>query len=167
MKTKSTKLILLFTSLFLATAVSHAQSTNRLRFSVAGFSIASLEIAPGGKTPQQALIMCLPASDGFAPNVNVQIQPFADTIEAYVKVSLEQFTKAGLKLTEQKPLSKSAVLLEYGGEMQGKTLHFYARAEKSGDNVYLVTATATEEQWARTSTQLKACVDSFRCEAAK
>jgi len=44
--------------------------------------------------PQQALMMFLPVTDGFAANVNVQIQPYAGTIEDYTALSLQQFKSA-------------------------------------------------------------------------
>jgi len=143
---------------------SNGQSTNQVHFPKAGFSIAPLE-EPPGQSPQQVLMMFLPVTKSFAPNVNVQIQPYAGTIDEYVALSVDQFKSMGLKLSYQKAVGKSAVALEYTGEMKGKPLHWYARAEKSVANVYLVTATASEEQWSAVATQLKTCVDSFRCES--
>ena len=110
-------------------------------------------------------MMFLPATEGFAPNLNVQIQPYAGSIEDYVKLSLEQFKSAGLKVVQQKSLTKSVAIFEYTGETQGKSLHWYARAEKSGASVYLVTATALAQQWDNNEARLKSCVDSFHCDA--
>jgi hypothetical protein len=59
------------------------------------------------------------------------------------------------------------VTFEYSGPLQGRSLHWYARAEKSGGRVYLATATAAEQQWAKQGAQLKACVDSLRCETGE
>ncbi|HEV7926207.1 MAG TPA: hypothetical protein VGR14_12675 [Verrucomicrobiae bacterium] len=158
------KKLLYVLSFVLAVAfASDGQTTNQLHFSKSGFTIAPLD-EPPGQSPQQVLMMFLPATKSFAPNVNVQIQPYAGTIEDYVTLSLEQFKSMGLKLSSQKAVGKSAVTLEYTGEMKGKPLHWYARAEKSGDKIYVATATASEEQWGTVATQLKTCVDSFRCE---
>jgi hypothetical protein len=158
------KLFLAFSLAMLIASASAAESTNRLHFPQAGFTIAPLE-SPPGESPQQVLMMFLPASDGFAANVNVQIQPYTGTLEDYVTLSLQQFKSAGLKVLQQKSPAKSVAVFEYTGETQGKSLHWYARAEKSGGSVYLVTATATAQQWGKDAGRLKSCVDSFRCES--
>jgi hypothetical protein len=157
------KLLFILSCLLLVALAGNGQTTNQMHFPKAGFSIAPLE-EPPGQSPQQVLMMFLPVTKSFAPNVNVQIQPYTGTIDEYVALSLDQFKGMGLKLSYQKAVGKSAVALEYTGEMKGKPLHWYARAEKSGANVYLVTATASEEQWGNVATQLKTCVDSFRCD---
>ncbi len=144
---------------------SAAESTNRLLFPTAGFSIQVLEAAPG-KAPQQALFMALPSSDGFAPNVNVQIQPYNGSLDEYIALSEQQFKAAGFTLVHRTKQGQSAVLFEYTGEMQGRALHWYARGERVTGRVYLVTATAAETQWKSEAPRLKACVDSFRLEAA-
>src|SRR5262249_33941952 len=147
-------------SLLLAAVTSHGQSTNRLHFPTAGFSISTLETTPGQDT-QQALMMLLPPSSGFAANVNVQVQPYADTMDDYLAFTLKQCKSAGLKMVQVQTTGKLLIVFEYSGEMEGRKLHWYARAEKSGEHVYLATATATEEQWSKLSDQLKACVDSM------
>lgn len=148
----------------LAIPTARAQSTNKLRFPDAGFSIAPLD-SPPGKTPIQPLTMCLPAQDGFAANVNVQIQPFKDGIGTYSSLSVTQLKAAGLKLLQNKSVGKSAAIYEYTGMMQGNLLHYYQRAEKSGDYIYLATATAPDDQWAELGPRLKACVDSCHVDA--
>jgi hypothetical protein len=147
-----------------ALSLSAAESTNRLGFPASGFSIAPLEFSPG-TTACQALMMFLPPSGGFAGNVNVQIQPYNGTISEYTTLSLKQFKDAGLKLIAQKKAGASGVIFEYSGELRGKSLHWYARSEKMADHVYLVTATADEQDWPKQAAQLKSCVDSFRCES--
>ncbi len=163
MTTNLLKSICLYASLVLVAAAGQGQSTNQLHFPQAGFTIAPLE-APPGQLPQQALIMFLPATDGFAPNVNVQIQAYEGTMDDYVALSLDQFKTTGLKVLQQKNPGKSVAVLEYSGKSQGRQLHWYAKAEKSAGKVYLVTGTATEEQWSKAADRLKACVDSFRCD---
>ncbi len=145
---------------------SHGQSTNRLNFPVSGFSIAPLE-APLGQSPQQALMMFLPEREGFSANVNVQIQPFSAAMDEFVMLSLQQFKTAGFKVLQQNIVGQSTAVFEYTGEMQHRLLHWYARAEKSGDKVYLVTATAPDDQWSRLATVLKGCVDTFSCNSSE
>jgi len=143
---------------------SAAESTNRLLFPAAGFSIKPLETRLEN-VPQQALFMALPPSDGFAANVNVHIQPYSGTLDEYIALSEQQFKAAGFNLVQRTKQGQSAVLFEYTGEMQGRALHWYARAERATGRVYLVTATAAETQWKKDALPLKACVDSFRREA--
>jgi len=146
--------------------LSAAESTNRLRFPLSGFSIAPLEVAPGQITCQP-LTMSLPATSNFAGNVNVQIQPYSGTIDEYMTLTLKQFKDAGIKLIEQKKAGRLGVVFEYSGELQGQSLHWYARAEKAARYVYLATATAAEQDWPKQASQLKNCVDSFRCESGR
>jgi len=140
-----------------------AQATNQLHFPLSGFSIAALEETPGG-TQQQALMMFLPVAEGFAANVNVLIQSYEGTLEDYIAITREQLKKTDFKLLDKRVLGKTTAILEYTGEMQGRALHWYARAEKSGGRVYLATATATEEQWKEVASRLKSCVDSLNCD---
>jgi hypothetical protein len=156
------KLILLCAGMFILPLAGNAESTNQLRFPIAGFSIAPLEDPPGGSI-QQPLMMFLPITNNFAANVNVQIQPYPGTMDEYMALTEEQFKRADFNLLRKNPLGKTTVVFEYTGDMQGRALHWYAKAEKSGDKVYLVTATSSEDEWSKLATRLKACVDSFRC----
>ena len=69
--------IALLSVLLLSAMPTQAQS--RLDFPSAGFAIAVLEAEPGD-VGYIALTMSLPPTDGFAPNVNVQIQPFEGSL---------------------------------------------------------------------------------------
>jgi hypothetical protein len=130
-----------------------------LTFKQAGFSIAPLDEPQKG--PSQTLIMFLPASDGFAPNVNVQIQPYSGSIDAYADLSKTQFKQVGFKLLSENKSGKAEITFEYSGTLQGRNFHWYARAIQNGGIIYLVTATATEEQWSKVADKLKVCVNSF------
>jgi hypothetical protein len=147
-----------------ATTAAHGQSAKPLHFPGAGFSIAPLDSAPGDAMIQP-LIMCLPAREGFAANVNVQIQPYKGKLDDYSSLTVAQLKGAGLTLLQYKAVGKTAVTYEYNGTMQGRVLHYYQRAEKSGDSVYLTTATAPDNQWADLGPRLKACVDSCHVDA--
>jgi len=58
------KQLFVFGLAVLVISACRGESTNRLNFHAAGFSIAPLE-APAGQMPQQALMMFLPVTDGF------------------------------------------------------------------------------------------------------
>jgi len=155
--------VLMLTLASLPARTEAAESTNRLLFPVAGFSIKPLEV-PLGKVSQQALFMALPVNDGFAANVNVQVQPYTGTLDEYIALSEGQFKAAGWKVVQRTKQGKSAVVFEYVGDLQNRAMHWYARAEQTTGRVYLVTATATATQWETEAVSLKACVDSFRRE---
>jgi hypothetical protein len=91
----------------------------------------------------------------------VLIQDFPSSINDYIAVTKKEFDSAGVKLINDRVPSADEWVLEYQGSLNGKEFHWYARAVKSGNKVYLTTATATPEQWDQVSPKLKQCVDSF------
>jgi hypothetical protein len=129
-----------------------------LKFPKCGFAIAPLDEVGEGSV--QALMMFMPASDGFAPNVNVQIQEFAGTMEDYRTLSVKQFAEMKLKVISDQ-LAEGVFTTEYSGTMQGHALHFCAKAIGRNGKVYLATGTAPEGQWKAVGAKLKACVDSL------
>jgi hypothetical protein len=126
-----------------------------------GFQIDTLD-STVGSSPAQAVMMFLPVSDGFAPNVNVQIQPFSGSLKDYAALSKKQFDEMKFKLVSEQQKSDSEWVVEYSGAMQSLQLHWYARALLSNQKVYLVTATARDSQWAKIADQLKKNVESFK-----
>lgn len=105
--------------------------------------------------------MCLPASDGFAPNVNVQIQPYADSIANYISLSKAQFEQLKFKIISEGK-KEGGWTVEYTGSSSGNELHFYSRAVSDGKHVFLITAASKVGQWDTVSPTLKKCVDSFQ-----
>jgi hypothetical protein len=130
-------------------------------FSQYGFQIDTLE-GKVGTSPAQVVMMFLPASEGFAPNVNVQIQPFSGMLKDYVALSKKQFDEMKLKVINEQAKGDQEWTVEYSGPMQGLQLHWYARAVLGNQKVFLVTATANEAQWAKVADQLRKNVDSFK-----
>jgi hypothetical protein len=144
-----------------ATAMAQEASA-RLYFPANGFSIAPLDAADD-RGPYQILVMMLPATQSFAPSVNVQSQPFAGTLEQFVSLSRQQFEAEGLSVASES-IRADTVTWEYTGEARGLALHWYATAHAGRGKIYLVTATALEQQWDAVSPDLKKCVESFRWE---
>lgn len=132
----------------------------KLVFQDDGFTIKALEKGAGNKD-YSPLIMTLPPEGGFSPNVNVRIQLFEGSLQEYLDFSLKQFEKTSIEVVAHRLVDGHTVQLEYRGEMQGRQLHWYAIAKKSGNRVILVTATASEEQWSGVQEKLRACVDSL------
>jgi hypothetical protein len=131
-----------------------------LDFPKYGFQIGALDATPGS-VPTQAVMLFLPAKDGFAPNVNVMIQPYADTMKDYISLSKSQFDQMKMKVISEKSPSDNEWLVEYVGEYQQSSLHWYARAALKQGKVYLVTGTSRASDWDIYKSDLKKCVDSF------
>ncbi len=139
--------------------VASAEPVAPMHFQGVGFSIAPLE-SDAGDEPHSPLGMRLPPQDGFAPNVNVDIQASDGTMEGYADISRGHFKNAGFEIVSEK-IVDGELTFEFKGKVEGNPLHWYAKAFKRKDRVFLVTATATEAQWQGVSAKLKACVDSF------
>lgn len=126
-----------------------------------GFEIEAMDAETTGN-PAQALIMFLPASEGFAPNVNVQIQPYPGTLASYVELSQKQFEQVKFEVIAQKVDADTEWRVEYRSPSPNGPLRHYARAVVAPGQVYLVTATAKDSQWTAVEAILRRHVDSFR-----
>ena len=141
-----------------------AEPAQKLHFSQIGFTIETLEA--GGHAGPQVLSMFLPAEDGFAANVSVQIQQYKGTIEEYAALSGKQFEAASMKIKAEK-MVKGEWVCEYTGRLGERDMHWYAKAVKQNDRVFLVTAAAADATWPQLGPKLKGCVDSFAIDKAK
>ena len=118
-------------------------------------------IVKDAKNPNyQIAIFFLPASENFSANVNIQKQQFAESLEAYDRLTMGQFKQHNVTVLNH-ALKGNDLRYEYKGDMQGRTLHWYARAVKTGQHVYLVTATGLDSQWEQQKPSLIRSVDSF------
>lgn len=135
------------------------------RYKAHGFSIAPLE-AQSDAPIQQVVIMNLPPKDGFSPNVNVQVQAYAGTMKEYAEMSKAQMKQVNFTMLSEK-VAGSAMTTEFVGEVLGRKMRFYCKAELGQGKVYLATGSALEANWDETSAKLKACVDSLKAEAVK
>lgn len=153
---------------FFIAAVCHAQSEiEPLRFGAEGFSIKALPSADSNTNAQRAVCaFFLPPAGGFAPNINVLIQPPVP-IEDFVKLSKQQFDMFGFKVIKDAVVPPKERNVEYEGTTQGKPCHFFARAVCTDKKVFLITATTAADQWDKTSPQLIECVKSFALTSAR
>jgi hypothetical protein len=126
-----------------------------------GFQIDALDAAPAS-APTTALEMFLPPTEGFAPNINVQIQPYTGTIKEYATLSKGPFDELKWKVISEKEIGDNEWSVEYTGTMQAGDLHFYGRAISKNGKVYLATATAKESQWPTLGETLRQHIDSFK-----
>jgi hypothetical protein len=128
-----------------------------------GFKIDALD-ASADSGPGTALIMFLPKTQGFAPNINVQIQPYTGSLKDYIALSKGQFDQLKWKVISENQSGDNEWIVEYAGPMNEGDMHFYARAVSKAGKMYLVTATAEESQWATVGDTLRKNVDSFKAE---
>ncbi|MCP5463040.1 MAG: hypothetical protein H7A34_07745 [bacterium] len=156
------KKIVFFLCLAMITGFSSADepAKNRLHFKNNNFSIAPLDEKSTVQS-YQLLVMFLPASDAFAPNVNVILQQYSDTMESYAALSRQEFQDEQWTILKEETVGNS-IHWETSGMFQGQKLHWYMRADFNNGTVYLITATATENQWKTVGTKLTECVDSFQ-----
>lgn len=110
---------------------------------------------------QKIVDFILPSTGLFSANVGIQKQYFKGTMDDYNELSLSQFKEVGWKVVDVKnTLNESS--WEYVGVMLGHNLHWYARAVKKDEYVYLITATALSSSWENQKSVLKKSVDSFK-----
>ena len=126
-----------------------------------GFEIEALDSEPAGPTTT-AIMMFLPVSEGFAANVNVNIQSYKGTMKEYVALSKGQFTQMKWTVVSEEQKGEDEWRAEYTATTKTGELHFYARALRKGDRIYLATATAKESQWAAVQAKLRKHVDSLK-----
>lgn len=103
---------------------------------------------PGTSTT--ILISTAPPVEGFASNITIIVQEIAHTRAEYMTLSKGQFEQHGLTVDSEKELrvsDKEAVLWEYHGTVQGRTLRWMALAVMANERVYLATCTATESEY--------------------
>lgn len=103
----------------------------------------------------------LPQEKGFTPNVHVIIQEFKETMAEYDKMNKEEFAKMKWDIIKSEVKGDLATY-EYTGLNNKLKIHCYVRACKIGESVYLITATALDEQWEKVSAALIKSADSFQ-----
>ena len=153
---KAFKSVLVF--FLFASALS---ADNTFTYDDLGFSM-NVMLPKEQKTPiYQIAMFFLPVSDSFAANVGVQKQKYADTLAAYDKLSLEQMKQMKWNVINH-TVKENEIIYEYKGSSQNREVHWYSKAIKKGDFIYLVTATALESKWAEQKAELSGMVDSFK-----
>ena len=125
-----------------------------------GFEISSPVPGPFSGVYQSSMFY-LPAVDGFAGNVNIQVQDFTGTMDQYKGVSEAQFKQAGIQVLNSK-IDQGVLTIEYQGKMGNYGLHWFAKAYKKANRVYLVTATGLQTQWNDQGPALVKSVNTFK-----
>ena len=126
-----------------------------------GFTLKPPVSASSLSQTHQIAMFLLPPTDGFAPNVNIQLQVWGKSLKAYKSLSENQLKGMSFQVIRSS-LKADQVIFEYTGMSQGKKLHWYSKAVAKGKNIYLITATALHSQWASTGKDLIESVDSLK-----
>jgi PsbP len=143
-------------------AISSQAGAATIELPLYGFQMDALDAAPDSSSPTTVIQTFLPATDGFAPNINVQIQPYTGTIKDYATNSKSQFEQMKWKVVSDQQSNANEWNVEYSGSFQGSDLHFLARAVCANEKVYLITATAKESQWTTVGDTLRKHLESFK-----
>lgn len=117
------------------------------------------------KAPGKSLFIKVDDTGQVPANINVQIQPFPGTMKDYIDLSRGQFDQVfekGWKILSEKQNGDEEWSCEVVGSRKGKGYHFYSRAVKEGSKVYLIMATALQEQWGSVGEKLRRHVDAFQ-----
>ncbi|MFC3679469.1 hypothetical protein [Bacterioplanoides pacificum] len=93
--------------------IGHTTLAAEAHFEQAGFSIKLLDTSSASQN-FQPLQMFLPAVNGFAANVNVQLQFYSDSLQAYQALSESQFKQFGMTLVRSE-LKQDILWFEYRG----------------------------------------------------
>ena len=117
------------------------------------------------KEPGKTLFIKADETGRGSANINIQIQPFAGTMKDYTdtsKAQFEQIFEKGWKILSEKQDGEKQWSCELAGTLKGKEYHFYARAVREGSKVYLITATAPQDEWGSLGEKMRRHVDAFK-----
>ncbi|MGH7150908.1 MAG: DcrB-related protein [Planctomycetota bacterium] len=113
----------------------------------------------------QTVIFFAPQEEGFAPNVNVQVQPWTKSLEEFLALSRSQFKEYDLTLLSEekrKVSGREAVAFDYEGDMQGRPLRWMALAVADAGRVILVTGTVPKGSFETHEKALRSCLASLQ-----
>lgn len=139
---------------------------------VYGFSIDAPRYPGAAPTTGGVVFIAYgPDKGGFAPNLNVSVQPTATTLKDYDELSTGQFKRIGLKLNarrERKVSGWDAVEYDYEGELRpGQKLRFLSLAVVQPDRVVLATHTIPADAFPGMEAEFRASLASFRLKDAR
>jgi hypothetical protein len=142
-------------------ATSTPSTESVLNFPNYGFQISGFD-APTSGSVVQAAIMFLPPNAEMTPSINVLLQPAPNGFATYVSDSKKVLDQNGYKIVQQTDPSSGNWTVEYIGLLQGRPVHWYARALFSNGMIYLATGTLLDDEWNQYGSVMKQCVDSFQ-----
>lgn len=102
-----------------------------------------------------------PVEDGFAVNINIQVQRYGGTLVEYARLSEDQIKQSQGKVVSRKSLGTGREIV-WTCTMQGKKLQFLSLFLVEGGKAYLFTGTALQSNWGKFARPLQASADSFQ-----
>ena len=117
------------------------------------------------KEPGKTLFIKVDEGGGVSANINIQIHQFPGTLKEYMDLSraqFDQFFEKGWKILSEKQDGEKEASCEVVGSRKGKEYHSFSRAVKEGPKLYLITATALQEQWGSVGEKMRRHVDAFQ-----
>ncbi len=146
-------------------SVSLMISTTEDRYTNSAFNFELTPPSLSGTAPVMPVQFYLPAENGFAGNMNIQVQPWDKGLNEYKMLSLSQMKQYGLEVIFAE-IKKSNGLeffeIEYKGAMNTVPLYFFARGYKSSKGVILITASMHQSSKDRQYPIFKKSVESFK-----
>jgi hypothetical protein len=140
-------------------AFAFSQESGSANFQGLGFSINTFNVKEMPNN-QAILSFFLPASENFAPNVNVLSQDFNGSPVQYKELTESQLKSPDYKTITSK-VENDSYILEYTGVYNNQKLHFYSIAKFRNGKAVLATATATFKQWDKYKTELISVINSL------
>lgn len=148
-----------FLLMALPVLISAQSGGGKADFPGLGFSIGTFNQTAAPET-QTVVSLYLPATESFAPNINVMIQTYSGSPAGYKDLTDSQLKNASYTSLVSK-VENGVYILEYLGDYSGKKLHFYSIAKFRNGKVYLATATATIAQWKEYKAELVRVVNTL------
>ncbi len=116
-----------------------------------------------------AISLTGPYANGFAPNVNVTIQPVQTTLAKFTELTLAQIESSRLRVNSHRTLKVAghdALEVDYRGTLDvmnnTKELRFLVLSVIDDDRVVALTCTALPEDFEAAEAEFRACLASFR-----
>jgi hypothetical protein len=142
-----------------------------LSFPTYGFQIDSFDAPTNGAIQAMAMYLPLPPAPvtkpGEAPPprmssfVNVQVQPYPDTMAKYMAASKDQFKQINFTVIKESNPNPNEWIIEYQGLVQATALRWYAHAILVNNKIIVATGTSLDSQWSDCADKIRACVDSL------
>lgn len=132
-----------------------------MRFNSSGFAIEPLIVQESGKD-YTVTSMFLEPTEGFAPNINVRKVYFEGTMAEFLDVTRSDFEEMEWSILDARIMDDGSMLLEATGSYNNLELHWYVRAVRSRDAVFMATGTTLQSQWMSVGRIIRRSADSIR-----
>ena len=131
-----------------------------------GYSVSAPEFSgpPPGSVAARLNVLA-PPEDGFSANMGVMIQETRITREQFIARTEEQARAAGMTLrssSKREVSGQPAILFDYDGQMNGRSLRFLQLAVILPERVLLLTYTAPLSTFAGFEAEFRRSLETFK-----